>query len=110
MYQAEGSQEGKEERPQEEGQAQEVITMVVMRCACTKAGGAKGRRKTSGRKKAHKPKRKKTGGKKRGCRVAGVSVPKKACGCVRREMKGVRGSKEMKKRLARNAISQCKRE
>jgi IS5 family transposase len=80
--------------------------MVVMRCACTKSGGKVHRAK--GKKKASHKKRK-ASGKKRGCRVAGVSVPKKVCGCVRREMKGVRGSKDMRKRLARNAVSQCKR-
>lgn len=80
--------------------------MVVMRCACSKTG-VKHRKASGKRKKHHKPKHRVS--KKRGCRVAGVAVPKKVCGCVRREMKGVRGSKEMRKRLARNAVSSCKR-
>jgi hypothetical protein len=61
-----------------------------------------------------KGKKKKKSGKsrksKKGCHVGGVAVPKKVCACVRREMKGVRADKSTKKRMTKNAVSQCKRE
>lgn len=70
--------------------------------ACHSAKGAK-----KGKKKRKSGKKSKS---KKGCRVGGVAVPKSVCGCVRREMKGVRADKSDKKKMVRNAVSQCKRE
>lgn len=72
-------------------------------CNSCRKGSAKGV-KRKGKKKGKKSKSKK------GCRVAGVAVPKSVCGCVRREMKGVRADKDDKKKMVRNAARQCKNE